>query len=408
MKPFKVKRGRETYFRVDLPQQLCPDGRRRSVMGKTKADALEKAKSEMDRAERGLDRDAGEKTTSEFLDEFLAYYKRDGGIAPSTFQDYCYHVQSHITPILGKVKLRELDPRKVDEFMRALHEKGLAARTAHYSYSVLRRALQFAVDWKYIPVNPASSRMRAAKRRQVKELSNIRFLNREESCHFLDAVRGDRHEALYVLAITTGMRQGEMLGLQWPDVDLAAGKITISRSLHRTKRRRDTENPEAWFTFRQPKTTGSRRTLDIPPVTVSALQGRRRQQDEQRLLAGESWTEQKLIFTTRLGTPVDTSNILHRFQQILKEAGIEKMRFYDLRHTHASLLIAEGVHPKKIAERLGHASIKLTMDLYGHLFDGSDKESADRMQKLFGGDRPAIKNTALDDVIALPALRKRA
>jgi integrase len=148
--------------------------------------------------------------------------------------------------------------------------------------------------------------------------------------------------------------------------------------------------------------------LDIPPVTVSALQGRRRQQDEQRLLAGESWTEQKLIFTTRLGTPVDTSNILHRFQQILKEAGIEKMRFYDLRHTHASLLIAEGVHPKKIAERLGHASIKLTMDLYGHLFDGSDKESADRMQKLFGGDRPAIKNTALDDVIALPALRKRA
>jgi integrase len=295
----------------------------------------------------------------------------------------------------------------VDAFTRALTEKGLAARTSQYSYSVLRRALQFAVDWKYIPVNPASSRMRAAKRHQVKELSKIRFLTPPESRAFLRAVRGDRYEALYVLAITTGMRQGELLGLQWPDLDLDAGKLTIFRSLHRTKRRRDPEDDIPWFQFRHPKTTGSRRTLDIPPVTVEAMREHSAKQKVQRLLADTSWQEQKLVFTTRLGTPVDTTNVLHRFHQILENAGLAKMRFYDLRHTHASLLIAEGVHPKKIAERLGHASIKLTMDLYGHLFEGSDKESAERMQKLFG-DRDEAAAAPAENIVAFPTPRKRA
>jgi hypothetical protein len=141
--------------------------------------------------------------------------------------------------------------------MRSLNKKGLAARTSHYSFSVLRRALQFAVDWKYIPANPASSRMRTAKRRQVKELSKIHLLTPLEGRAFLNAVRGDRYCALYVLAITTGMRQGEMLGLQWPDVVLDVGKVTILHSLHRTEYRRDPDDPEPWFELRHPKTAGS-------------------------------------------------------------------------------------------------------------------------------------------------------
>jgi integrase len=407
MKAFKVKRGFETYYRVELPQRLCPNGKRHSVMGKTRAEALEKAGQELSRWERGLDRNAKSRTLAQFLSEFLAYYKQDGGVAPSTYQDYRYHVESHIVPLLGKVTLGDLDPRRVDAFTRALKEKGLAARTSQYSYAVLRRALQFAVDWKYIPVNPASSRMRAAKRHQVNELSKIRFLTPPEARTFLKAVRGDRYEALYVLAITTGMRQGELLGLQWPDLDLDAGKLTIFRSLHRTKRRRDPEDDVPWFQFRHPKTTGSRRTLDIPPVTVEAMREHSAKQKVQRLLADTSWQEQKLVFTTRLGTPVDTTNVLHRFHQILENAGLAKMRFYDLRHTHASLLIAEGVHPKKIAERLGHASIKLTMDLYGHLFEGSDKELAERMQKLFG-DRDEAAAAPAENIVAFPTPRKRA
>jgi integrase len=407
MKAFKVRRGAETYYRVELPQRLCPDGKRHSVMGKSRAEAIEKAEEELARWERGLDRNAKKKTLAEFLSEFLAYYKHDGGVAPSTYQDYRYHIESHIVPLLGGVTLADLDPRRVDGFTRALAEKGLASRTSQYSYSVLRRALQFAVDWKYIPANPASSRVRAAKRRQVHELSKIRFLTPDESRVFLKAVRGDRYEALYVLAITTGMRQGEMLGLQWPDLDLDSGKLTIFRSLHRTKRRCDPEDDIPWFQFRHPKTAGSRRTLELPQVTVDALREHSAKQKVQRRLADTSWHEQKLVFTTRTGTPVDTTNVLHRFHQILEDAGLPKMLFYGLRHTHASLLIAEGVHPKKIAERLGHASIKLTMDLYGHLFEGSDRESADRMQKLFGSRDGAV-SAPVENVVSFPTPRKRA
>lgn len=138
MKAFKVKRGPETYYRVELPQRLCPDGKRHSVMGKTRAEALKKAEEEMARWERGLDRNAKNKTLTQFLSEFLAYYKHDGGVAPSTYQDYRYHVESHIVPLLGRVTLSDLDPRRVDAFTRALTEKGLAPRTRQYSYSVLR------------------------------------------------------------------------------------------------------------------------------------------------------------------------------------------------------------------------------------------------------------------------------
>lgn len=249
--------------------------------------------------------------------------------------------------------------------------------------------------------------MRAAKRHHVRALSKIRFLTPDESRTFLNAIRGDRYEALYVLAITTGMRQGEQLGLQWPDLDLDAGKLTIFRSLHRTKRRRDPEDNIPWFQFRHPKTAGSRRSLEIPPITVDALREHSAKQKVQRLLADTSWKEQKLVFTTRIGTPVDTTNVLHRFHQILLDAGLPRMRFYDLRHTHAALLISEGVHPKKIAERLGHASIKLTMDLYGHLFDGSDKESADRMQKLFG-NRADVGPARSENIVPFSAPRKKA
>ena len=116
MKAFKVKRGSETYYRVELPQRLCPDGKRHSVMGKTRSEAIEKAEQELARWERGLDRKAKSKTLARFLSEFLAYYKQDGGVAPSTYQDYRYHIESHIVPILGTVTLADLDPRKVDTF----------------------------------------------------------------------------------------------------------------------------------------------------------------------------------------------------------------------------------------------------------------------------------------------------
>jgi integrase len=138
----------------------------------------------------------------------------------------------------------------------------------------------------------------------------------------------------------------------------------------------------ARFLFGPPKTERSRRTIDFPEFVCSILQEERRRVMETRALAGAKWVDNGLVFPSEVGTPLEERNVLRRFQRICEANELPKLRFYDLRHTHASLLIHEGVHPKKISERLGHSSIKLTMDTYGHLFEGSDHDSADKMDKL--------------------------
>ena len=192
---------------------------------------------------------------------------------------------------------------------------------------------------------------------------------------FLEVARGDRHEALYALAITTGLR---------PDVDLDARHLMVKQMLSKTRRKIGEDVPR--FVFSAPKTDKSRRTIDFPEFVRDLLIEERRQLMESRALAGEDWKENGLMFPSEIGTPLEERNVLRRFQKICEDNGLPKLRLCDLRHTHASLLIHEGVHPKKISERLGHSSIKLTMDTYGHLFEGSDRDSAEKMEKLFGGE----------------------
>ena len=198
---------------MELPQQLCTDGKRRSVMRRSKDEAIARARQRAGNdGSIGLDRNAGTRRSATFLTGILAYYKHDGGVAPSTYQDYRYHIESHVVPVL-ETRIETKGSRsawKVDEFTRALNQKEPGdADVAILSYSVLRQALQFAVDWKYIPINPASSRMRAAKRRtrRKRTVQDPVSHSRKMRASFWRRVRGDRYEALYVLAITTGMRQ---------------------------------------------------------------------------------------------------------------------------------------------------------------------------------------------------------
>ncbi|MBL0159435.1 MAG: site-specific integrase [Bryobacterales bacterium] len=324
--------------------------------------------------------------------DFLEQCQQGEGIERSTYEDYRYHIKNNIEPILGLVALNRLTVQDVDRLLQTLRKKPsartgkpLSTRTIRYAYAVLRSALQLAVDYNYIASNPASAQSRKSRIRLQSGTVPIRFFTPDEAQRFLRSVQGDRYEALYVLGITTGLRKGELLGLKWPDLNLAGSRLTVHHSLQFTKRLKGEEGPR-WL-LKGPKTAGSRRTIDLPVVAVEALQRHQKMQEEQKALAGEDWQEMGFVFTSRRGTPLDTGNALHRFQTICaEEAELPKIRFYDLRHTHASLLIHEGVHPKKIAERLGHSSIKLTMDTYGHLFDGSDRESADKMDRLFGRD----------------------
>ncbi|MEZ5403176.1 MAG: site-specific integrase [Bryobacteraceae bacterium] len=405
-KAFKVTKDGKTYYRCQVP---LPGGGRKWVQSKTKREAEQRAAEEEQKFKMGLDPDARTETVANFMRRFLDYIKpndrNEYGVAPSTHADYRYHVEHHIIPELGDKRVQDLTTRDVDLFLRKKADAGLAPASVDYIHRVLRRGLNFAVDWRVIDRNPASSRTRTAKQRKRANTApdKIRALTPNQAQDLLTAFEGDKYEALIVTAITTGARPGELLALQWGEVDLAAAKITIKQAIHRTKRKRG-EKGSAWV-LRQPKTPGSRRTLSIPDITVAALHQQRQDQMAQRATAGDRWIAGDFVFTTDAGTPPDVTTVLHRFQKICTAANLPQLRLYDLRHTHASLLIADGKHPKLIAERLGHSSIKITMDTYGHLFDGGDREASDAMEKTFGSE--SIQNRS-DASGTLPIGSRRA
>jgi integrase len=386
MKAFKVRRNGDDYFRVDLPRHFSPDGKRRSVVASSRREALDKAQQLLDQHKKGLKIDESRSSLAEFLRDFLEFYRSEGGVSLRTWQDYRYHIEQNIIAGLGPVALSELKPRHVDIWMKSLRERGLGPRTIEYAQAVLRRALQFAVEWEILDRNPAAARFRAAKRKRVSQSSakRIQFLTPEQTRKFLSAVQGTPYQALYTVAVTTGLRPEELYGLRWKDLDLNSRKLTVNQVLSRTRSKKGEK--AARFVFGPPKTERSRRTIDFPAFVVPVLIEHEHKLLETKTLAGARWKENGLVFPTEIGTPADERNVLRRFQKVCSDNGLPKLRVYDLRHTHASLLINEGVHAKRISERLGHSSIKLTMDTYGHLFEGSDRDSAEKMERLFGAE----------------------
>jgi integrase len=397
VKAFKVRRNNEDYFRVDLPKDMFTDGKRHSVMASTRREALEKAQELIDQRKKGLDSEGAKDVLSDFLKRFLDYYKTEGGVALRTWQDYRYHIEQNISGVIGGIAVGDLKPRDVDQWLKLLRDRGLGSRTVEYAQAVLRRALQFAVEWEIIDRNPAGARFRAAKRKRIVHAGGpkIRFLDPNEARKFLEVAKSDRHEALYALAITTGLRREELYGLRWKDLDLENHRLTINQVVSKTRRKKGEHVSR--YEFGAPKTDKSRRTIDYPAFVAELLSSEKQLVNENRRLAGDRWSEAGLIFPSQVGTPLEERNVLRRFQALCEDNGLPKLRLYDLRHTHASLLIHEGVHPKKISERLGHSSIKLTMDTYGHLFEGSDRDSAEKIEKLFAADAKAARVLTMPD-----------
>ena len=187
---------------------------------------------------------------------------------------------------------------------------------------------------------------------------NIRAFDSDEARRFIDAVSGERLEALYLLAVTLGLRRGEVLALKWTDVDLDAGVVHVRASLQRVN---------GSLQLSEPKTRKSRRQLPMLEFVAKALRLHRMRQFEARLLVGPEWRDAGFVFTSGIGTPVDPANLLDDFKRILKKAGLPSIRFHDLRHSAASMLLALNVHPRVVMELLGHSQISLTMNTYSHV-----------------------------------------
>ncbi len=285
-------------------------------------------------------------------------------VRPRTVQGYRDVARLHILPTLGGVKLAQLQPGHVQQLYGALIDRGLSPKSVRNVHAVLRRALAQAVDWHLVPRNAAAL---AHPPRVTRE--EVVALTPEEARQLLTWVRGDRWEALVALALASGMRQSELLGLRWGDVDLATGALRVQRQLGRDGQ------------FAEPKTKKARRTIDLPASCVATLKEHRRAQTEERLLVGPDWQATDLVFCTHQGRPLSQRNVLRAFKLVLSRAGCATP--FRALHTCASLLLARNVHPKVVQERLGHATVAMTLDIYSHLIPSMGRAAADQLDALF-------------------------
>ncbi|MBV1770106.1 MAG: site-specific integrase [Candidatus Desulforudis sp.] len=359
----------EIYFGKDA------DGKKQveRFSGKSYEEVLEKMDAAKSDRRKGI---LTEPTSKETVKDFLERWLRDSvkhSVRPHTYRSYENNVRNHIVPETGSISLKKLTPAQIQQLYAKKLESGLSPRSVQDMHAILYRALKQAAKWGFVPRNVCDAVDRPKVERQ-----EMQVLDGEQVKQLLKAAAGDRLEALYVLAVTTGMRQGEILGLSWPNVDLDKGVIRVRQQLQWL--------PKVGFAFSEPKTKKGLRTIPLTATAVTALKKHRARQNEGRLALGEAWRdEHDLVFTTTIGTPIDGTNLVPQsFKPLLKKAKLPGIRFHDLRHTAATLLLQAGVHVKVVSEMLGHASITLTLDTYSHVLPVMQDDAASKLEAILG------------------------
>jgi integrase len=358
-----------------------PDGPKRKIIyGRRYKEVLKKLNAARANVDKGLDFDSDNLKLAEWLDNWLHDLLKPlvdaGKLAHSTYVRYRGIVNNHLKPTLGHRKLKDLTRT---EIRRLYIEKGkeFSPRSVDYIHVTLQKALSQAVRDDLIPRNVAAGeRPRSSHQRGSEE---AKALSPAQVKALLMAARGKRNEALYTLAVHTGLRRGELLGLKWTDVDLdvRSPKLSVRRSLKVT---------ENGLGFGPPKNRASRRSVPLNETAVAALRVHKARQNAE-ILATPTWQDTGLVFPNRVGKPINPSNLYNReYKPLLKEAGLEGegFTFHSLRHTFASALCNQRQYPKVIQSLLGHSSITQTMDTYSHLMEGMGSGAVDGLDETFG------------------------
>ena len=290
------------------------------------------------------------------------------GVRPLTYASYRQHVRVHLTPSLGGIRLEKLSPVHIRAFLRQKLESGLSPRTVKYSLVILRLALRQAVDDNLVARNVA-----AGVNGPRYERPQVASLDASQAQQLIRFAAHERLGAAYLVGLSVGLRRGELLALAWDDVNLDERTLRVNRALERIDGRLE---------FVPPKSKASIRTVALPDELVATLRQHRTRQLEERLHAGPLWKASGLVFTTTIGTPIEPRNLTRDFKRVLRKAGLpESLRLHDLRHSTASLLLAQNVHPRVVMELLGHSQISLTLDTYSHVKPAAMREAADQMSK---------------------------
>lgn len=382
----KVETKKGTRYRIIYeagPDPVTGNRRRKTETLDKKEDAEKRLTDLLRARDTGMLADPKKMTVSQYLDYWYENYA-EINLAPSTLESYRVIIERHLKPALGNLKIEKLAPSHIQShYTKALksgrktnkksYGEGLSPSYVNYHHRVLRKALDHAVRWQIIPTNPAL-RCAPPKREKIE----MQTFTPEEITRLLDEVRGTYLYMPVYLAATTGMRQGEILALAWADVDLAAGAITVRRTLQRFKKG---EKP----VFKEPKTSGSRRRVNLSSEVVRELKRYQRVDwNEKKISAGKAWQKYNLVCCYDDGSPIPPATFARAFRDVTRRLGMAG-RFHDLRHTVASLLLARGVHPKIVAELLGHSSTGITLDIYSHVAPTLGKEAAEILgDQLFG------------------------
>ncbi|MFI1291035.1 tyrosine-type recombinase/integrase [Streptomyces sp. NPDC020792] len=364
------------------------------VYGASRKDALAKLTEKIAASNLGLPVAAADSTVSAYLRYWL------NGVAvhqvrENTHTRYAACVRLHLIPGLGAKKLARLSARDVRAFLDGLRatcqccaqgtdtnrrsccaigqccDKRLSPLTVTYIHSVLKSALEHAVREDDLPRNVARNIKTPAPRPR-----RFKPFTASEARHFLHAASGDRLNALYELALRTGLRRGELLGLHWEDLDLDGGTASIHRSLQRT--------PTGGLTILHTKTRASERRIALPTECINSLKAHQEQQQGERQGTGTAWSDSGLVFTTPTGGPIDPANLTRRFGRLVNRAGLRGIRFHDLRHSTATLLLEQGVDLVVIKELLGHAHIGVTAGVYAHVRLRLQRQAVDTLGGVLG------------------------
>lgn len=346
--------------------------KRKYFYGDTRKDVQEQLTAALRAQQQGLAIPTERQTMEQYLKRWLDEAAKPK-IRQTTYISYENIVRNHLIPEIGRIQLAKLSPQEVQAMLNRKLESGLSPRMVKYIYAVLSVALGRALKWGLVPQNvaklvdaPSVPRYRA------------RFLEPDDARKLLQAVKSDRLQTLFTVALALGLRKGEALGLRWQDIDFDRKQLTVEINLQFIQKE---------FRFLDTKSDQGRRTIPLPDIAVQSLIEHRARQDAERAKVGEVWKEFGLVFTTSLGTPLHARNVSRSFYRLLAQAGLEHMRFHDLRHTCGSLLIAQGVHPRVVMEVLGHSQIGVTMNLYAHIIPGLKEGVADKMQQMLGDDK---------------------
>lgn len=377
------------YFVVDVGKR--PDGRRiqKKRRGfKTRKEASKALNEILNDVNKGTYVEPSKTLFMEYLQEWLQ--NKQTRVRESTLETYSWLINKHIVPALGNVQLSNLTPMMIQQLYNDLTNEGkLSSENIQKIHTLINDALKKAESWGMIVKNPASlvERPKATK-------NEIQVWNKEESQKFLQTAMESRYYIAFMLALTTGMRQGEILGVRWKDIDMENGILYVIQTLDHSGKKLTPST----------KTKNGKRSVSLPDETIFALKRHMKLIAEDKRSAENLYQDHDLVVCTSVGTPTSPRNLCRSFYNLIKKANVKRIRFHDLRHTHATLLLLQGVNPKIVSERLGHANVRMTLDTYSHLMPSMQMDTAKNFGRfLFDGKQPHQSDDIIkENVIQYP------